>query len=185
MEKTDNKKKRNNIIELAVYAVLLIFVFVWFHYVWMLGRIPSESMVPTLMVHDWTVGNRLAYNKENPQRGDMIIFYSQEQEVTLCKRIIGLPGEEISFVGGHVYIDGSPLDESDYLSKDVVTEDEEIYQVPENCYFVMGDNREVSLDSRCWEDPYVKAEDIQSRIFFVIPFHKLPWFAQESEESLR
>ena len=59
----------------------------------------------------------------------MIIFYSPEQEVTLCKRIIGLPGEEISFVGGHVYIDGSPLDESDYLSKDVVTEDEEIYQV--------------------------------------------------------
>lgn len=168
---------RRAVVELGVYAGILVLVFVIFHYVLMLGRIPSESMEPTLMVHDWTVGNRLSYNDDNPpERGDMIIFYSNEEETSMCKRVIGLAGEEVSFVGGHVYIDGAPLDESGYLDEDVVTECSEAFAVPDGCVFVLGDNREDSYDSRFWENPYIEIEDIQSEIFFVLPFHKLPWF---------
>lgn len=163
-------------IEIGVYAAVLAAVYILFHFVWMLGRIPSESMEPTLMVHDWTLGSRLAYNDAPPERGDMIIFYSEEEATSMCKRVIGLAGEEISFVGEHVYIDGAPLDESAYLDEDVVTECDETFVVPDGCIFVLGDNREDSYDSRWWENPYISVDDIQSKIFYVMPFHKLPWF---------
>lgn len=163
-------------IELLIYVILLVFLFVWFRTVWMIGRIPSESMEPTYMVHDWTIGNRLAYRGDNePKRGDTIIFYSHEFEMSMCKRVIGLPGEEITFVGGNVYVDGAPLDESSYLEPGIETLSKETFLVPENCYFVLGDNREISLDSREWDNPYIEKEDVQCRIFFNIPFHKLPW----------
>lgn len=180
MENVRDKKKKfdsgrwRKFAAPAAYIAIFAVVFVLFHCIWMLGRIPSESMEPTLMVHDWTLGSRLAYRDEPPARGDIIIFYSKEEDASLCKRVIALAGEEISFVGGHVYIDGAPLDESAYLDADVETECEESFLVPEGCVFVLGDNREVSLDSRWWENPYVDIEDIQSKIFFVLPFHKLP-----------
>lgn len=175
-EEAKAKARRRNVMELCVYALILLAVYLLFHQFLMLGRIPSESMEPTLMVHDWTVGDRRAYRDEEPSRGDKIIFYSYEEEESMCKRIIGLPGEEISFVGGSVYIDGEPLDESDYLDESVETECDEVFVVPEDCYFVLGDNREISYDSRYWDEPYISIDDIQSKIFFVIPFHRLPWF---------
>lgn len=174
-ERNQSSRKRT-FIELGVYVAVFAAVFIIFHYVLMLGRIPSESMEPTLMVHDWTVGSRLAYNNEKPERGDIIIFYSEEEESSLCKRVIGLPGEEISFVGDHVYIDGAPLDESAYLDEEILTECDETFVVPEGCVFVLGDNRECSLDSRWWADPYVPVETIQSNVFMILPFHKMPWF---------
>lgn len=173
----EKPSRKRTAVEFGVYLAVLAAVYVIFHYILMLGRIPSESMEPTLMVHDWTVGSRLAYEEEAPERGDMIIFYSKEEETSMCKRVIGLAGEEVSFVGGHVYIDGAPLDESAYLDEDVVTESSETFAVPDGCIFVMGDNREDSYDSRLWENPYIRIDDIQSKIFFVVPFHKLPWFS--------
>lgn len=169
-------ERRKFFIEIGVYAALLAAVYITFHYFLMLGRIPSESMEPTLMVHDWTLADRRAYRDRAPERGDKIIFYSHEEEESMCKRVIGLPGETVSFVGGRVYIDGEPLDESAYLDESVRTESRDTFVVPEDSYFLLGDNREISLDSRFWEEPYISIEDIQSRIFFVIPFHKLPWF---------
>lgn len=177
-EKQEDKKKerRKMLIEIGVYVVILATIYITFHYFLMLGRIPSESMEPTLMVHDWTVADRHAYKNKAPGRGDKIIFYSHEEEESMCKRVIGLPGEKVTFVGGHVYIDGEPLDESEYLDDSVRTECDDEFLVPEDSYFMLGDNREISLDSRFWDDPYIHIDDIQSKIFFVIPFHKLPWF---------
>ena len=172
----EHKAKKRAVLEWGVYFVLLAALYIVFHFFLMLGRIPSESMEPTLMVHDWTIGDRRAYNDVQPQRGDIIIFYSEEESESMVKRVIGLPGETVTFVGGHVYIDGEPLDESAYLDDSVETGCDEIFVVPEDSYFMLGDNREVSLDSRYWEDPYVTPEDIQSKVLQVIPFHKLPWF---------
>ena len=175
-EREDSKAKKRAVLEWGIYFVLLAALFIVFHFFLMLGRIPSESMEPTLMVHDWTIGDRRAYNEASPQRGDIIIFYSEEESESMVKRVIGLPGETVTFVGGHVYIDGESLDESEYLDDSVVTECDEKFVVPEDSYFMLGDNREVSLDSRYWEEPYVNKEDIQSKVLKVIPFHKLPWF---------
>lgn len=170
------KEKKKIIMEWGVYVLILAAIFIVFHFFLMLGRIPSESMEPTLMVHDWTVGIRNAYEDTTPDRGDIIIFYSEEEDEDMVKRVIGLPGETVSFVGGHVYIDGELLDETEYLDDSVITECDETFVVPEGGYFMLGDNREVSLDSRYWENPYVTVEDIQSKVLCVIPFHKLPWF---------
>lgn len=175
-ETEEKKDKKKAVLEWGAYIIFLVAVFIVFHFFLMLGRIPSESMEPTLMVHDWTIGDRCAYNDAQPQRGDVIIFYSKEESESMVKRVIGLPGETVTFVGGHVYIDGEPLDESAYLDDSVVTECDEKFVVPEDSYFMLGDNREVSLDSRYWKDPYVTPEDIQSKVLCVIPFHKLPWF---------
>ena len=88
----------------------------------MIGRVPSESMEPTLMVHDWLIGDRHAYEEEKPQRGDIVMFYQKDENETMVKRVIGLPGETVSFVGGKVYINGEPLDESAYLDDTVETD---------------------------------------------------------------
>lgn len=172
-------ERKQLLVEIGIYVIVFIAVYITFHYILMLGRIPSESMEPTLMVHDWTLGSRIAYRSREPERGDKVIFYSHEKEESMCKRVIGLPGETVSFAGGYVYIDGERLDESAYLGEDVMTECEDSFEVPEDCYFMLGDNREVSLDSRFWYDPYIHREDIQSKIFLVIPFHKLPWFSDQ------
>jgi signal peptidase I len=68
------------------------------------------------------------------------------------------------------------LDESEYLDDDVVTESDDTFVVPEGDYFMLGDNREVSLDSRYWDNPYITVDDIHSKVLWVIPFHKLPWY---------
>lgn len=177
-KKSQNPNRKKERIEWGIYFAVLAVLFVVFHFFIMLGRIPSESMEPTLMVHDWTVGDRNAFKDDTPQRGDIIIFYSDEdgEPSSLVKRVIGLPGETVSFVGNQVYIDGEPLDESAYLDISVETECDETFTVPEGSYFMLGDNRDVSYDSRYWEDPYITVDDIQSKVLFVIPFHKLPWF---------
>ena len=175
-KETKEKSKRREIVEWVVYFVVLAAIFIVFHFFLMVGRIPSESMEPTMMVHDWTIGDRNAYRDEDPQRGDIMIFYLEEEQTSLVKRVIGLPGETVTFVGGHVYINGEPLDESEYLDESVETECEETFVVPEDSYFMLGDNREISLDSRYWEEPYVSKEDIESKVLWIIPFHKLPWY---------
>lgn len=168
------RKNRKTKIEWAVYLLLLLGIFITFRCILMLGKIPSESMEPTLMVHDYTIASRISCNEDNPpERGDILIFYLEEEDEMLVKRVIGLPGETVSFVGGKVYIDGEPLDESAYLDDSVVTDCDEEFTVPDDSYFMLGDNREVSLDSRYWEQPYITVEDVEAKVFCVIPFHRL------------
>lgn len=176
--KDENKapSRRKTLLGWGIYGAILVAIYITFHFFLMMARIPSESMEPTIMVHDWTIGDRNAYTSEAPQRGDIINFYQAEEDTIMVKRVIGLPGETVSFVNDHVYIDGEPLDESAYLADDVLTECDETFTVPEGCVFLLGDNREVSLDARYWENPYISYDDIKCEVKVIIPFHKLPWF---------
>ena len=176
--KDENKapSRRKTLLGWGIYVAILVTIYITFHFFLMMARIPSESMEPTIMVHDWTIGDRNAYTSEAPQRGDIINFYQAEEDTIMVKRVIGLPGETVSFVNDHVYIDGEPLDESAYLADDVLTECDETFTVPEGCVFLLGDNREVSLDARYWENPYISYDDIKCEVKVIIPFHKFPWF---------
>ena len=106
--------------------------------------------------------NRLAYLSEDPQRGDIIAFYFPDDGESLyLKRIVGLPGEKIEGVDGMIYINGKPL--SEYYIREQINEDFGPYVVPEDSWFVMGDNRNNSLDSRYWEDKFVERDEIVGR----------------------
>ena len=116
------KQKRKDIVGWVIYIAVLLAIIITFRCFLMIGRVPSESMEPTLMVHDWLIGDRHAYEEEKPQRGDIVMFYQKDENETMVKRVIGLPGETVSFVGGKVYINGEPLDESAYLDDTVETD---------------------------------------------------------------
>lgn len=117
-------------------------------------HIPTESMVPTLMVEDRLLVNKLAYDVKPPKRGDIALFEDQQGgKDPLIKRVIGLPGDEIQLREGKLSVNGKPLEES-YIKNDPCkpgypkTCSFGPVTVPENHYFMMGDNRTNSIDSR-------------------------------------
>lgn len=129
------------------------------------ATVPTSSMETTIMTGDRVVGLRLSYSFSEPERGDIIIFkYPDDEKVLYIKRIIGMPGETVEVHDGGVYIDGKLLDEP-YLT--VVTEgDFGPYVVPEGHYFMMGDNRNCSLDSRYWKNTFLSRDKIVGKAIF-------------------
>ncbi len=116
--------------------------------------IPSGSMQPTLQINDRLLVDKITYNFQTPQRGDIVVFEptnkleEKHYHDAFIKRIIGLPGDTIKIEDGQVYVNGKALDE-DYIAN------EPLYHypkttVPENSYFVLGDNRNNSYDSHYW-----------------------------------
>jgi len=129
--------------------------------------IPSGSMEPTLQVGDRILVNKLSYHLHGVDRGDIVVFSRPPAENCggpevndLVKRVIGLPGEVLSLSGGYVYVNGKKLDESWLPASEqgITTAGPpgnssnlaRPYRVPANDYFVMGDNRTDSRDSRYW-----------------------------------
>ena len=140
---------------------VLIFVLVVNNFLIINAKIPSPSMVNTIMPGDRIFGNRLAYVLGDPQRFDIVIFrYPDDESQLFIKRIIGLPGETVEIIDGKVYIDGSetPLDDS--FTPETPTGNYGPYTVPENCYFMLGDNRNNSKDSRFWQNTFVERDAI-------------------------
>ena len=178
-------------------------------------QIPSSSMVPTLKVGDfilvnkWTYGIRLPVVRSKlidinqPQRGDVMVFFPPHEERYFIKRVVGLPGDEIHVLNGVLYVNGDKMsqrvlpDEEAAPRSVVMTEDltgvEHAIQkrllptrlsqnftavVPEGHYFMMGDNRDNSSDSRVWGP--VPEERIVGRAFarwmFWDKFFSLPSF---------
>lgn len=164
-----NKKKGmakvRDIIENIIIGICLIIittVFILF-YIHDRARVCSESMEPVLMTEDTIVRNKFAYAFKNPERGDIICFDKPDVfDKELSKRVIGLPGEVIRFRGNKIYINGVEFVE-EYIGRNIEYEKGD-FLVPKGCYFVMGDNREVSSDSRYWDEPYVEKEQINSKV---------------------
>lgn len=146
-------------------AVTLAVVFVVFKLILQLAYVPSGSMETTLPTKCLLVGWRLPYAVSDPipERGDIVTFYSDELEKVLVKRVIGLPGDRISFKDGYTYINGEKLDES-YLPAQGITECAQEFEVPEGCFFAMGDNRTGSHDCRYFGNPYIPVSKIQAQM---------------------
>ena len=127
-------------------------------------RIYGSSMSPTLTNGDIVAAMRYG----SYERGDIVAFYYNEQ--ILVKRIIGLPGEMVDIdADGNVSIDGEPLDEPYLTEKSLGECDIELpYQVPEGRYFVMGDNRGVSSDSRSSQVGCIAEERIIGELIFTL-----------------
>lgn len=163
---------RNCILCIVITEVM---VFILFHVIFCIVSTPTESMMPTFCPKDIAICYRGAYRNSEPQRGDIISFkhYHDGENKKYLKRVIGIAGDEISFVDGYVYINGEKWDESAYIGEDVETNCTKTFVVPQGYVFVLGDNRENSRDSRYWDNPYVSVEDILDKEVFILPFHKL------------
>ncbi|MBI4666515.1 MAG: signal peptidase I [Nitrospinae bacterium] len=138
-------------IVVAVFLAVVIRTFVAQAF-----KIPSESMVSTLLVGDHLLVNKLLYRFEKPQRGDIIVFrYPMEPDRDFVKRAIGLPGETVEMKGNTVYVNGEALVEpyAIYEQNPLAAGDDYHFgpvTVPDGHLFMMGDNRNNSQDSRYW-----------------------------------
>ncbi|MFZ8860630.1 MAG: signal peptidase I [Thermocrinis sp.] len=185
------EKKGRWIAELIVIVIIVLFIRA---FVAQAYNIPSGSMKPTLLVGDFILVNKLVYRFSEPQRGDIVVFkYPIDPNIDFIKRIIALPGEEVEVRNNQVFINGKPLPlievgrgEENGVRKviyeEVLPEGKkhkvQFYEdfpfskrdfgpvvVPPNHYFVMGDNRDNSEDSRYWG--FVPRENIVGKAFVI------------------
>ncbi len=152
------------ITALTIFALLYLFLFVP-------HQVRGNSMEPNFTNSENLLTNKIAYRFKPPKRGDVIVFKSpQNIKFDYIKRIIGLPEEKISLKENHFYINDKLLDESPYLASDVPTKGNLFLpeggslEIPLNQYFVAGDNRNHSSDSREWG--FVPKENIIGRAWF-------------------
>ena len=148
-------KKGASLLELLIVLIIafaLVFGFVR-PFVVQTFWIPSESMVPTLMVGDRVFVNKFVYRFHEPQRGDIVVFKSTENgNEDLIKRVIGLPGDNVALYGGDVYVNFNRLEEpylkEAYTASGTSADSLGATTVPEGYVLVLGDNRANSRDSR-------------------------------------
>jgi len=132
-------------VVIAIILALIIRAFL-FQFFW----IPSRSMEPALLINDRIIVTRFSYWLQEPQRGDVVVFkYPLETKKDYVKRLIGLPGEKIQVIDNKLYINDKLIEEP-YLPQGIKTSDFGPIEVPQDRYFMMGDNRNNSSDSRVW-----------------------------------
>ena len=146
----------------AIIICILLNKFVFFNV-----QVPTPSMVPTINVEDRAVVTRI-YNLDNLKRGNVIVFYSDELNERLVKRLIGLPGDKIEIKNGVVSVNGEQLVEDYVKNKDKYNGS---FEVPKGKYFFLGDNRPISNDARRWKNPYIDGSAIEGKAQFIFyPF---------------
>jgi signal peptidase I len=195
-------RKQKNVKEIKSISLIIFFVLLFRSVFFEPFRIPSGSMIPTLMIGDFILVNKFAYGfkvpfsdifsdpiyiggPDKPRRGDVVVFkFPQDNDVNYIKRVIGLPGETIELRDKVVYVDGKPLDVEPIEGKEIMADMDDRFKienlkffhtetghhdhviqtdadkfytksygptvVPAGNYFVMGDNRDFSSDSRSW-----------------------------------
>ncbi len=169
---TKEKKKKGIIREyVEAFATAIVLALIIRAFIIQAFKIPSGSMEPTLLVGDHILVSKFIYGMhipftnhvilplENPKEGDVVVFeYPKDESIDFIKRAIGLPGDKLQIINKQVYINGKALYEpyayhgdSDILSANVSPRDNfGPIVVPKGEYFMMGDNRDFSNDSRFW-----------------------------------
>jgi signal peptidase I len=151
---------------LAIALLIKTFLFQAFY-------IPSESMTPTLEKNDRVLVNKLSYHLHDVHRGDIVVFKAppgiDPSVKDLVKRVIGVPGDTVEGRSdGHVYINGVLLKEP-WLPQGVRTDPTfAAIKVPPDSYYVLGDNRPNSKDSRYFPSHFIRKSDIVGRVFLRI-----------------
>lgn len=171
------KKVLREILSTSLYLLgVLCAVYLVIHFVGQRTQVQGESMEPKLSTEDNLIVDKISYRFHDPERFDIIVFpFQYEKDTFFIKRIIGLPGETVQIdEEGNILIDGEILEES--YGKEVIVNPGRAYEpvaLGEDEYFVMGDNRNNSTDSRDPSVGNIKREDIIGRAWLRIwPFDK-------------
>lgn len=172
-----SEKVKKEIFEwIKVFALAIVFAFVITQFI-KPTLVRGDSMYSTLEEGDYLIINRMSYKFGEPKRGDIIVFESDLQQddgtnKDLVKRVIGVSGDTIKIKDYKVYVNGKELNEP-YIH-DEITEGDIDTVVPENSVFVLGDNREISLDSRYEQVGFINESDILGKVFVrLYPFNKI------------
>lgn len=225
----DVEKKKKIIREIKSIVILVVVIFAFRSTFFEPFRIPSGSMIPTLMIGDFLLVNKFAYGfkvpfsdmytdpvyiykREPPKRGDVIIFkYPKDPSLNYIKRVIGLPGDTVEMVDKQIFVNGQLIETKEFDGTKIMSDMDDSFkayrfkfyktqtgehnhtiqltddsmvlssfpkiEVPANHYFVMGDNRDFSADSRYWG--FVPFENIKGEALFVwfsfiLPFSETP-----------
>lgn len=161
----------SNIIDfiqtLVVFGAIFVIIYL---FIAQPHKVSGHSMIPTFHNGDYILTDKITYRLSAPKRGDIIVLKDPKDESQdFIKRIMALPEETIKIEDGSIYINGQLLEES-YLPPNTITDDGDFLiesvqvKVGPNQYFVLGDNRGASSDSRSWGG--ITKEEIVGRVFF-------------------
>lgn len=188
----ETNKVKEWLKSLVIALILALFIRTFFVQAY---KIPSGSMIPSLLIGDYLLVNKIAFGLRNPfkddfiyrwqtpKRQEIVVFtYPVDKKLDFIKRVIGLPGDTVEIINKKVYVNGKPLDEP-YVQ----FTDKEIYpkelsprdnfgpvKVPEGHIFVLGDNRDQSYDSRFWG--FVPLHSIKGKALII-------YFSWDSEHT--
>ena len=190
------KSKIREFIEGIIAAVLIALLITTF--IVKMYKIPSRSMVPTLLVGDQLVVNKFIYGIKipyfrntilsitDPQRGDIVVFiYPQDRSLDFIKRVIGTGGDKIEIKDKNIFINGKLFTDNIGIYSDKMIYPASLQPrdnfgpvtVPKGSLFVMGDNRDESMDSRFWG--FVDLKDVQGKAFIIY------WSWNPDEQNIR
>ncbi len=164
-EETNTSRLKNVVSTIVWILVMLLAVFLIIEFVGQRTQVSGRSMEPTLHDGDNLIVDKISYRFRDPERFDIIVFpYQYEDHTYYIKRIIGLPGETVQIVDGKIYINGEVLEEN--YGKEVIEDPgraAEPIVLGDDEYFVLGDNRNNSSDSRVEKVGNIKRSDIIGR----------------------
>ena len=177
-EVSQTKSVKSSIVEwIKVFGLAIILAFVITLFI-KPTLVRGDSMLPTLHENDYLIINKIGYKVGEPKNGDVIVFKSDLEQndgtnKDLVKRIIGIEGDRIIIQDGKVYVNDKLLNET-YLSQGMDTKGDIDLVVPQGKLFVLGDNREVSLDSRYEQVGLVDISDVEGKVLIrLYPFNDI------------
>lgn len=137
------------VMAMAVFVIIYLFLF-------QPHQVKGSSMLPNFYDGEYILTDKISYRLKEPQRSDVIIFRApRNKEYDYIKRVVGLPGDTLKIKSGKIFVNNNPLNEI-YLPSDYITspgkfyKEDEDFVIPKDQYFVLGDNRSHSSDSREW-----------------------------------
>lgn len=165
-QKAESSKRYSLFVEIIQsLAVAVVLAFLIHTYVMQNFRIPSASMEPTLQIQDYIFASKLSYRFQEPKRGDIVVFkYPKDTTRYFVKRLIAVGGETVALRNSQLFINGQHVPE-DYLPPGLRFSDFGPVEVPAGNYFMLGDNRNNSSDSREWG--FVPRELIVGKEIFI------------------